>query len=65
MMVEARRFISTIIFVVLTMACIPAGILQAAERTLLTQMQKALEEQFHDTLTALRSDYGLHPGLPV
>ena len=65
-MVETRRFIGTIICVILTLACVPAAILQAAEeKQLSSRVLEALEKQFHDTFVALRSEYGLHPFLPA
>ncbi len=51
-------------FFALTFTCLKADTLWAGgEETLLAQLRGALEEQFHDSFAALRSEYGLHPFL--
>ena len=63
-MMRPGRLIGIIIFFLLALAGVNPGSLWAEERTLGTQMRKALEEQFHETFAALRSEYGLHPFSP-
>jgi len=59
------RLIGILLFFLPALAFVHSGSLWADDRTFGSQMREALEEQFHESFAALRSEYGLHPFLPV